>query len=74
MQSSTIESQIEGAFEGWQGETIIKLVNGQIWQQDEYWYHYHYAYRPKVTISQISGGYAMHVDGVPKSIRVERLK
>jgi len=28
---------------GWDGETIVKLINGQIRQQTEYHYHYHYA-------------------------------
>jgi len=26
-----IETHIEGDFEGWEGETIYKLSNGQIW-------------------------------------------
>lgn len=42
-----IESQIDGEFEGWQGETIVKLLNGQIWQQSEYYYTYHYSFMPK---------------------------
>lgn len=35
-----IESEIEGEFNGWDGETIFKLTNGQIWQQAEYDYEY----------------------------------
>jgi hypothetical protein len=31
-----VESQIDGDFNGWEGETVVKLVNGQIWQQTEY--------------------------------------
>src|SRR6202044_232769 len=31
-----IESSISGEFHGWDGETIFKLDNGQIWQQAEY--------------------------------------
>jgi hypothetical protein len=31
--SSVIESQIDGTFQGWSGETVFKLTNGQIWQQ-----------------------------------------
>ncbi|HHT9138744.1 MAG TPA: hypothetical protein ACFYEK_16055 [Candidatus Wunengus sp. YC60] len=42
-----IESHIEGDFEGWEGETIFKLDNGQIWQQSSYDYTYHYAYHPE---------------------------
>src|SRR5688572_22931042 len=40
---SVIESKVDGDFEGWEGETIVKLMNGQVWQQTEYYYHYHYA-------------------------------
>ena len=36
--ASVIESQIDGEFHGWDGETIFKLTNGQIWQQAEYGY------------------------------------
>jgi hypothetical protein len=68
-----IKSKIDGEFSGWEGETLVKLINGQVWQQTEYWYHYHYAYMPKVTITT-DGGYKMSVEGVPKPVRVERLK
>jgi hypothetical protein len=44
---SVIESRIDGEFEGWEGDTIFKLENGQIWQQSSYAYTYHYSYRPK---------------------------
>ena len=71
--SSTIESQIDGTFEGWDGETIFKLTNGQIWQQTEYHYTYHYAYRPRVTIFNSSGGCKLMVEGVSQTIRVRQL-
>ena len=69
-----IESQIDDDFEGWEGETIVKLTNGQIWQQSEYYYHYHYAFMPKVIIYRTGGGYKMKVDGIEKSVGVKRLK
>ncbi len=28
---NVIETQIDGDFEGWEGETIVKLMNGQVW-------------------------------------------
>jgi hypothetical protein len=68
-----IKSQVDGEFSGWEGDTLVKLVNGQVWQQTEYWYHYHYAYMPRVTITT-DGGYKMMVEGIPKAVRVERLK
>lgn len=72
--TGVIESQIDGDFEGWDGDTIFKLTNGQIWQQSLYSYTYHYAYRPNVIIYPTSGGYKMKVDGVSSEIYVKRLK
>lgn len=72
--SQVIESRVDGEFQGWDGETIFRLTNGQIWQQAEYSYLYHYAYMPRVTIFSVSGGYKMQVDGVNKAIRVQRLR
>lgn len=72
--ASTIESQIEGDFEGWEGETIVKLTNGQIWQQNEYYYTYHYAFMPHVLIIKSGNGYKMKVDGVNKLIGVIQIR
>jgi len=69
-----IESRIEGDFEGWEGETVFKLDNGQIWQQSSYAYTYHYAYRPEVLIYKTGGGYKMKMEGVDETIYVRRLK
>lgn len=69
-----IESQIEGEFSGWDGETIFKLTNGQIWQQAAYAYTYTYKYRPKVLIFGSGGSYQMQVEGMDSRIRVTRLR
>ena len=69
-----IESQIEGTFNGWDGDTVFKLTNGQIWQQSSYAYTYHYAYRPDVMIYRSGSGYKMKVDDVDDEISVRRLK
>ncbi len=69
-----IESQISGNFNGWEGETVVKLMNGQIWQQTEYWYYYHYAFMPKVLIYKSGGGLKMKVDGIDKAVGVTQLK
>jgi len=73
-ESGVIESCIDGDFEGWEGDTIFKLENGQIWQQTSYSYTYHYAYRPEVIIYPTGGKYKMVVVGVSETIYVERLK
>jgi hypothetical protein len=69
-----IESAIDGDFEGWDGDTLFKLRNGQIWQQSSYDYTYHYSYSPKVLIYRSGSVYKMKVDGVDDSISVTRLK
>jgi hypothetical protein len=71
---NVIESQIDGDFEGWEGETIIKLMNGQVWQQSEYYYHYHYSFMPKVLIYRSGSGYKMKVDGIERAIGVTKLR
>ena len=71
---NVIETQIDGEFEGWEGETIFKMMNGQIWQQSSYAYLYHYAYSPQVIIYKSSSGYVMKVDGVKETINVVKLK
>ena len=72
--SNVIHSYIDDEFEGWEGETIFKLDNGQIWQQSSYAYMYHYAYRPEVMIINDSGTWKMKVEGVDEMIDVIRLK
>ncbi len=72
--SSVIESRIDGDFEGWDGNTIFKLLNGQIWQQTSYAYTYHYAFMPNIIIFKQDGAYFLQVEGVSERIMVERLK
>jgi len=69
-----IESRIDGEFSGWEGDTIFKLMNGQVWQQVDGRYKYKYNYAPKVLIFKTGGGYEMQVDGVDGRVRVSRLK
>jgi outer membrane murein-binding lipoprotein Lpp len=69
-----LETRIDGEFEGWDGETIFKMMNGTIWQQASYAYTYHYAYMPDVLIYRKDGGYYMKVEGVDDEIRVNRIR
>ena len=65
-----IRTCIEGDFEGWDGESVFELCNGEVWLQASYEYTYHYAYRPNVTIISNSSGWLMTVEGVRGSITV----
>jgi len=64
-----MKSCIDGAWNGWQGDTVVKLANGTAWRQTRYYYRYQYKYRPKVIIENN----LMHVDGMPKAIPVRRI-
>lgn len=71
---NAMETKIDGKFEGWDGETIFKMMNGSIWQQASYAYTYHYAYMPDVIIYSKNGATYMKVEGVRDEIRVKRIK
>jgi hypothetical protein len=64
-----MRKQIEGEWNGWDGDTIVKLTDGSIWRQDEYRYEYRYRYRPHVTLERN----VMHVDGMSRGVRVRRI-
>lgn len=37
---------VESDWSGWDSNTVVRLSDGTKWKQDEYFYEYHYAYRP----------------------------
>lgn len=71
--SMVVKSQIDGTFEGWTGETVVKLMNGEAWQQAAYAYLYCYAYMPTVIISSQREQTVMYVAGIPGSVPVTEL-
>lgn len=72
--SDVIESKIDGDFEGWEGDTVFKLTNGQVWMQESFSFTYHYAFMPNVLIYKTGNRYKMSVEGVSKTIYVQRIK
>lgn len=66
------ESRIDGEFKGWDGETIFKLQNGEIWQQAAYGYKINFANSPRVSIYQSGGVFRMKVEGIEEDIAVRR--
>lgn len=60
---------VDDEWNGWDGDTVVKLSDGSVWQQEEYYYEYRYAYRPKVQISSN----LMMVEGMCRAVRVRRL-
>lgn len=69
-----VESHVNGEFVGWDGTTLVKLTNGQIWQQNQYYHRKYYAYMPKVFVFSSNGQYRMKVNGIDKSVGVKLIK
>lgn len=67
------ESQVDGEFQGWSGETTVVLRNGQIWRQASYSYSYHYAFAPRVWVFPIQGAPHMLVEDMDEPVPVKRL-
>lgn len=70
--TSTIQTQIDGSFDGWVGDTVFRLKNGQIWQQVSPSAKYYTAQSPTVTITRTP--FLLHVDGVAVDIEVQRIR
>ena len=70
--TDVIEDTIVSEFTGWSGDTVFELNNGQVWEQDEYSYRYHHAFRPTAIIYYAGWGYRMIVEG--EAIRVRKIK
>ena len=64
-----MKSHVDGAWTGWSGDTIVRLANGTVWRQVQYYYRYQYKYRPRVIVD----GQHMHVEGMQKAVRVRRI-
>lgn len=67
-----VQATIISDFDGWSGDTVFELDNGEIWRQNEYDNHHSYSYRPKVIIYSTGFTYRMFVEG--KNIEVERIQ
>ncbi|WP_419893632.1 hypothetical protein [Oceanobacillus kimchii] len=67
------ESRLEGESEGFEGETVFELSNGQKWEQVEYYYKYRYKYRPLVKIYKDGIRYYIEIQGIDRKVRVRRI-
>ncbi len=60
---------VDGEWSGWDGETVVELTDGSVWEQAEYYCEYRCAYRPRVTVA----GGKLQVDGMRRAVRVRRI-
>jgi hypothetical protein len=74
-----IEARLLGEFNGWDGNTVFRLDNGQVWQQTR---NYIADYTPREPIPQphvtiergMLGTYNLQVEGVKRIVQVKRIK
>jgi hypothetical protein len=69
-------THLVGRFDGWEGQTVFTLDNGQVWKQAESGsYSCPNIKNPEVTIKpMVLGSWLMYVQGCNQSVRVERIK
>jgi len=67
-------ASIDGDFEGWDGDTIVKLADGTLWKQSGGHYEYSYSYSPQVIVLNNEYGVSMLVDGTTEPVAVTQLR
>lgn len=73
--AKVLDSHIEGSVAGWQRDSNIRLVNGQVWQIVGEPASFAPLNSPKVSISPgLFGSYFMEVEGISIQVRVKRVQ
>jgi len=73
---SYVSSAITGPFDGWNGSSVFRLANGQIWKQTnaDVW---HVKTSDAVAVIEKSGfmdTWLLHIDGYDRKTHVKRIK
>jgi hypothetical protein len=72
---ASIESAIDGPFDGWLPRGQLKLANGQVWEVSDGSQAAYKLKSPNVKITRgVSGTFFMAIEGVAQTPRVRRLK
>ena len=73
--AGALESSIAGLFEGWQGQSRIRLANGQVWQVTDGTDGVYTRRDPKVRITRGTlGSFFMQIEGISQTPRVRRVQ
>jgi hypothetical protein len=65
------EGAIVSDFNGFDGSSRFKFESGRVWQQAEYKYSYHYAFRPRAIVVDGVNGVELQVEGMSEKVRVQ---
>lgn len=68
-----IETRILGAFNGWSGNTVFRLENGQVWRQAEPGEFDVRLQDPAVVIKKLAFGYLLSIPGQSDTVFVRRI-
>ncbi len=74
LKGDVLETRIDGDFNGWSGDTIVRTIDGRVWQQAASYIEIHIAINPEVTIFRTNDVLKMQVEGIKKPVRVLQLK
>lgn len=76
MPREPIITRINGAFSGWDGQTVFRLENGMIWEQvDKDKFYTREMQNPTVTIEPaLFGTWKLSVEGYEEDCKVERIQ
>ena len=70
-----IKTRVAGAFDGWDGDTVFRLQNGQVWKQRLAGRWHYRAEAPEVELHKnLMGFWVLRVVEADKSIGVKRLQ
>ena len=67
-------AKIVGPFTGWDGKTLFKLDNGQVWRQSVSGSYHYKATDPAVVIEKAFLGYKLRLVDTKRSIAVRRVR
>lgn len=68
------ESHIVSDFDGFEHGNLYEFSNGQIWKQTDFHISIRIRVHPRVYVFREGSGWMMKVDGVDRSVRVERIR
>lgn len=68
-----LKTRILGEFDGWTGDTIFKLENGQVWVQAAPGTYETHLENPQITIKKMLVGYLLTIPGQGGTVFVKRI-
>lgn len=68
------QSELDGNCRGWDGSTVFKLSNGEVWRQAAYRYRQLHLCSPGVRVWRLGDAFLLEVGGAREVLPVERLR